>query len=115
MFNLFKKHNGGKGIAVDSAPGELDIAASRSAEKIFLHVANTSCDRSVEAVFSVPGMSVTGGRVYQIAPDDLRAYVSQDRPDTFAPSEHELKGGPELKWRFAPGSVSAVELEVSHT
>lgn len=112
VMRLFKKHNGEKGIAVDSAPRELDIAASRSADKIFLHVANTSYHRSVEAVFSVPGMSVRGGRVYQIAPEDLRAYVSQERPDTFAPVEHELKGGPEFKWRFAPGSVSAVELEV---
>ena len=38
---LFRRHNGKQGVAVRSAPANLDIAASRSGNKLFLHVVNT--------------------------------------------------------------------------
>jgi hypothetical protein len=90
---------------VTSAPAGLDIAVSRSGSKLYLHVANTQYSRAVEASF--PGTS--GGRVFEIAPQDLRAYVNADQPDTFKPREHTLTGS---TWRFPAGSVSAVELDL---
>ena len=56
------------------------------------------------------GMSVKGGRVISIAPDDLRQYVSQDQPEIFKPQENAL--GAEAKWRFPAGAVAVVELSV---
>jgi alpha-N-arabinofuranosidase len=103
---LFKQHNGTHGVAVRSAPAGLDIAASRSGDKLYLHVANVQYGRAVEASF--PGAK--SGRVYGIAPDDLRAYVNQDQPDVFRPREAALTGS---SWRFPAGSVSAVELEIA--
>lgn len=102
---LFGKHNGTHGVAVKSAPAGLDIAASRTGNKLFLHVANIQYDRAVEATF--PGTK--GGRVIEIAPENLRSYVNQDQPDVFRPRETELKGA---SWCFPAGSVSAVELEL---
>ena len=108
---LFKKHNGRQGVGVKSAPAGLDIAASRTAGKVYLHVANLEYRKSVEAAFAVDGMAVTGGRVFEIAPEDLRQCVWQDQPDVFRPREATLASGPVLKWRFPAGSVTAVELE----
>ena len=109
---LFKRHNGTQGVDVKTAPSSLDIAASRSSERVYLHVANLEYKRSVEATFAVAGMDIAGGRVYEIAPEDLRQYVNQDQPDVFKPRESALSPGRELKWRFPAGSVSVVELDV---
>ena len=110
---LFRKHNGTEGVAVQSAPPGLDIAASRGAGKVYLHVANLEYRKAVEATFAVQGMTVTGGRVIEIAPEDLRQYVNQDQPDVFRPRESALSSGPEPKWRFPAGAVAAVELDVT--
>ena len=107
---LFKRYNGTQGVAVKSAPAGLDIAASRTGNKLYLHVANTEYRRSVEASFAVDGMQLSAGRVYAIAPDDLRQYVNQDQPDIFRPVESTLSPQPVLRWRFPAGSVTVVEL-----
>jgi hypothetical protein len=109
---LFKKYNGKQGVDVKAAPSSLDVAASRTAEKVYLHVVNLEYKRSVEAAFAVAGMSIGGGRVHEIAPEDPRQYVSQDQPDVFKPRERALPPGPAPKWRFPAGSVSVVELDV---
>lgn len=109
---LFKKYNGKQGVDVKAAPSSLDVAASRTAEKVYLHVANLEYKQSVEASFAVAGMNISGGRVHEIAPEDMRQYVNQDQPDVFKPREIALPPGPAPKWRFPAGSVSAVELDV---
>jgi alpha-L-arabinofuranosidase len=109
---LFKKVNGTQGVEIRSAPSSLDIAASRTGDKVYLHVLNTEYRRSVDASFAVAGMRISGGRVHQIAPEDPRQYVNQDQPDVFKPRESALPAGPDAKWRFPAGSVSAIELDV---
>jgi alpha-L-arabinofuranosidase len=110
---LFNKYNGKQGVEVKSAPSGLDIAASRAPGNVYLHVANLEYKQSVEASFSVEGLHITGGRVHEIAPQDLRTYVSSDQPDVFKPREVALPAGPAPRWRFPAGSVSAVELDVT--
>jgi hypothetical protein len=110
---LFRKHNGNQGVTVTSTPAGLDIAASRGPGKVYLHVANLEYRRAVEAAFAVQGMVVTGGRVIEIAPENLRQYVNQDQPDVFQPRESALPPGPQPKWRFPAGAVAAVELDVA--
>lgn len=109
---LFKKYNGKQGVEVKSIPSGLDIAASRNGDKVYLHVANLEYRKSVEATITVGGMAVTGGRVFEIAPEDLRQSVSQDQPNIFNPRESALTAGPSPKWRFPAGSVTAIELDV---
>ena len=105
---LFRRHSGAQHITVKSAPSGLDIAASRTAGKIFLHVANLEYSKAVEASFTVAGMPAQSGRVFEIAPEDLRQYVNQDQPNVFAPREAALTS----TWRFPAGSVTAIELDV---
>jgi alpha-L-arabinofuranosidase len=111
VMRLFAKHNGRQGVAVSACPSDLDIAASRTGNQFCLHIANLNYSQPVRATFSVKGMLVSQGRVFEIAPGNLREYVNQDRPDTFAPREKPMTS-PNFSWRFPAGSVSAVELEV---
>jgi alpha-N-arabinofuranosidase len=107
---LFKLNHGKQGIGVKSAPSSLDIAASRTNDRIFLHVLNMDSRHAVEAAFSVLGGEAVDGRVLQIAPSDLRAYVNQDQAATFKPVEQAIPRSSPLKWRFPAASVSVVEL-----
>jgi alpha-N-arabinofuranosidase len=107
---LFKTHNGTHGVSVRAMPSGLDIAASRTTDKIYLHVANVNYRGAVQADLSVEGMVIVGGRVFEIAPEDLRSYVNQDQTDVFQPKESPLPAG--AVWRFPAGSVSAIELDV---
>jgi alpha-N-arabinofuranosidase len=112
IMRLFKRYNGAQGIKVISAPAGFDIAASRSENKIYLHVLNTQFHRPVPASFAVKGMTISDGTVWEIAPDNLREYVSADQPDVFRPMERKIARGPIFHWSFPAGSVSAVELDV---
>jgi alpha-N-arabinofuranosidase len=105
---LFKRNNGEQAVAVSAAPSSLDIAASRTGNRVFLHVLNLDCRKPVDVSFTVAGKHVMSGRVLEIAPADLRAYVSEDQPNTFQPIDKSLTAN----WRFPPASVSAVELAV---
>jgi alpha-L-arabinofuranosidase len=109
---LFKRHNGDQSVTVTSAPSNLDIAATRKGNKLFLHVLNLEFLKSVEVDFVVNGATISGGRVFEIAPENLRTSVSEDQPDVFFPKEKPLAGSNGTKYRFPAGSVSAVELDL---
>ena len=111
VMRLFQRHNGTQGVAVKSAPASLDIAASRSGNKVFLHVANMNYSGAVEVTFAVDGLVATGGRVLEISPDNPRQEISFINPDVFKPREQALPREGAPRWRFPARSVSAVELE----
>jgi hypothetical protein len=108
---LFKRHNGKEGITVKSSPSDLDICASRTGDKIFLHVANINYSSSVEASFAITGTTITGGRILEIAPENPRQQISPLNPDVFKSVERPLPSSDIPKWRFPARSVSVVELE----
>jgi alpha-L-arabinofuranosidase len=111
VMRFFKRHNGTQGVTVKSAPSSLDIAASRTGDKIFLHVANMNYSGTTEASFAVDGFVATGGRVLEISPENPRQEISAINPNVFQPREHALPKGEAMKWRFPARSVSVVELD----
>ena len=114
VMRLFGRHVGGHAVALRGAPSDLDIAASRSGNRIYLHVACTRYEGSVPTAFAVEGARVRNGRVFEIAPADLRAEVSQDEPGVFVPAERAVNAtAPFPEWRFSAGSVSVVELDLA--
>ncbi|UCE43361.1 MAG: twin-arginine translocation signal domain-containing protein [Candidatus Aminicenantes bacterium] len=113
IMRLFKRNIGRSGITIGSCPTGLDIAASRSEDKIFLHVLNMNYNDSVQASFSVDGATITGGKVHEIAPESPRSYVNQNRPDVFDPEVKNLQPGRPKEWTFPATSVSVVELDIS--
>lgn len=110
---LFKVHNGTHGVAVKAAPSDLDVAASRAGNRVFLHVANLNYGRPATASFAVKGTTIHSGRVFEIAPEQLRQSVNEDQPTIFAPKEKALPAGPPFSWSFPAGSVSVVELDLA--
>ncbi len=113
VMKLFKAHNGTHGVAVKACPSDLDIAASRAADRMFLHVANVKYGGSATATFAVAGNVITGGRVFLIAAEVLRQSVNEDQPKVFEPVEKALPSGSPLSWSFPPGSVSVVEFDLA--
>ena len=112
VMRLFKKYNGTHAVVVKSSPKELDIAASRSGQEVFLHVANLSYASAVEADLEVEGQTIADCRVIQIAPANLRDRVDEDQPQIFQPVETALPQNSPVTWRFPAGSVSAVVLKL---
>ena len=107
---LFRRHGGTHAAAVSAAPPALDIAASQTGDKVFLHVANTDYASAVETRLAVTGRVLTGGRVLAIAPDSPREAIHEGQTNVFDPREHALPPGDVPTWRFPARSVSAVEL-----
>ena len=104
---LYRKYQGKRALAVTGAPAELDITASRTGSRIFLHVVNTSLTQTVQAKLEISGLKITSGKVHEIAPEPF-SEIDETRSELFSPVERTLPAGG--KWSFPPASVSAVEL-----
>jgi alpha-N-arabinofuranosidase len=109
VMSLYRRHGGKKACDVTVAPEDLDVTASRTGKKIFLHVVNTNRTESVRAALTMEGMNVVSGKVFQIADDPMRE-IHEYNSNLFAPTEHALPAG--ATWTFPAASVSAVELTV---
>src|SRR5207247_1419761 len=68
VMRLFKRHNGAQGVTVKSAPSNLDIAASRTGPRLFLHIANMNYSAATEAPLAVNGLGVSGGPMWELSP-----------------------------------------------
>ena len=110
VMSLYRAHVGEKAVALTKTPDALDVTASRTGNRVFLHVVNTSRTRSVGARLAVEGMTIRSGSVFEIATDP-EFEVWSAVAETLAPKRKEVATGG--SWTFPPASVSAVELEVS--
>lgn len=113
VMRLFNRHKGEQGVSLNAVPSDLDIAASRTDDEVYLHVVNLNYSDSVEADLTVQGRQVAGGTVHEIAPERPREYVDRERPNVFAPEEKTLEASGTSTWRFPPRSVSAVTLTLA--
>ncbi len=105
---LYRHHTGAQAVHVTRAPAGLDVTASRSGDRLFLHVINTSRNRSITSHLAVEGMGIRSGRVFQLAADpEFEVIETQAREIT--PVQKDL--APDGLWTFPPASVSAVELD----
>ncbi len=107
VMRLYREHTGEQAAAVLGASSDLDVTASVSPGKVYLHVANTRKDRAVKARIEVQNHRISGGTVYEIsAPpfleiDEVNASVLEPVTKTFQ------RDG---LWTFPPASVTAIEL-----
>jgi len=107
VMSLYRRHSGRQAVGVARTPDGLDATASRTGDRIFLHVVNTHRTRSVKSVFQIDGRRITGGRAYWF---DLEPEfeVFEYHPECTFPKESVLDSS--LAWTFPAASVSAVEL-----
>ena len=109
VMSLYRHHTGDNAVDVSTAPKDLDVTASRRGDRVYLHVVNTSRDRSTSAKLTVDGMTIISGRVFELAAEP-EFEVIETQPSEILPVE---KGLPQnRRWTFPPASVSAVELDV---
>lgn len=110
VMSLYRRHSGQDSIGVPEVPGELDITASRTGNRIFLHVVNTNRTGSVSVRFRVTGKRIAAGRKSCIALDPGYE-VFEYAPEITAPKESELRNDDDCM--FPAASVSAVELDIT--
>lgn len=107
VMSLYRKHSGKRSLQVRGAPDGLDVTASRTGDRVWLHVVNTRRTRSVRASMRIPGETISAGRVHWFAMDSEHE-VFEYRPECTFPREARLD--PSGDWTFPAASVSAVEL-----
>ena len=99
---------GQRAVDVTACPAGLDVTASRTKDKIYLHVVNTNRTKSVSAKLAVETMNVKSGCVFEIA-GDPGMNVRENPPDVLAPKKKKLPA--DMNWTFPAASVSAVKLD----
>jgi len=109
MMGLYRKHVGTHGVRIVGGPEGLDIAASRTGNRLFLHVVNTQRRRPVSARIETQGLRIRAGRAFWYALE----------PELEIIEYHEEQQHPQERaldlltaWEFPAASVSAVELDV---
>lgn len=110
VMSLFRHHVGQKALDLSQTPPDLDVTASRTGNKVFLHVVNTHRTRSISARLTVRGLSIRSGAIFEIAAEPEFEVWAETR-DVIAPKRKEFSS--HAPWAFPPASVSALELEVS--
>ena len=109
IMHLYRKHTGEKALKCQSSHEDLDMTASRTGDRLFLHVVNINRTESATAQIRVEGMKIKSGKVFSIALDP--AYeVFEYRPEVTSPKESAIPES--CVWTFPAASVSAVELEL---
>ncbi len=110
VMSLYRAHVGQQALNVALAPAGLDVTASRTGDRIFLHVVNTNRTQSVEARLAVTGHGIRAGQVFEIACDpELEIWSAV--AEAIAPRQEQLPVNG--SWTFPPASVSAVELDIA--
>ena len=107
VMSLYRRHSGSHAVEVAAIPDGLDVTASRTGDRIFLHVVNTHRTKSVKSAFQVRGRKIVAGRAYWFDPDP-EFEVFEYRPEHTFPKEGKVDQ--DKPWTFPPASVSAVEL-----
>ncbi len=111
VMRLYGRHIGRHSVAVARAPEGLDVTASRTDNKLFLHVANTLRTRAVKAGFVIEGCAVKAGRVFQIADDPMVEVSEFNSARVMQVAEKSLAA--DAAHEFPAASVSAVELDLA--
>jgi len=106
---LYRAHIGKTSVGVVAVPQGLDVTASRTDKRLFLHVVNIHRTQDVCTKLEVNGMRIASGRGWEIADDPLRE-IDETGSDMFAPKEHSLDA--DALWQFPAASVTAIELQV---
>ena len=110
VMRLYRHHVGAHAVNVNSCPADLDVVASRTGNKLFLHVANTRRRGSVQCELNLGGAKIAAANSFEIV-DDPEIEVSELN-DSEVMQEHMRQLANDGRWSFPAASVSAVEIEL---
>jgi alpha-N-arabinofuranosidase len=110
VMSLYRHHSGENAVTVAAAPADLDVTASRTGDRVYLHVVNTNRTRSVAADLGVQGKSIRSGRVFELAQDPTFEVIEMTVEELQVKEKSLPTDG---LWTFPAASVSAVELDLA--
>jgi len=115
VMSLYRHHQGEQAIDVTNTPDGLDVAASITGNRVFLHVVNTQRTKAVDATLAIDGKQITGGKAFTLATDpEFEIYHHYEpKDDPLYPKEKAVPASG--KWTFPAASVTAVEIDVEDT
>jgi alpha-N-arabinofuranosidase len=104
---LYYKHTGKQSVRVASGAPDLDIVASRTDDRFFLHVVNTNRTRSQACRLAIEGIALESGKAFEIATDPMAEITSfEDDPMKVREKPVAL----DQPYQFPAASVTAIEL-----
>ena len=106
---LYGKHAGKSFVNVTETPADLDVTASRTGDKLFLHVINTNRTQSRSGSIAVAGMTVRGATAFTIAADPEFEIIAAER-DPMRVRESKVDVAAPVS--FPAASVTALEVEL---
>lgn len=107
IMHLYRHHTGKSFVNVKGMPDELDVTASRTNNKIFLHVVNTSRVKAINSFFKIDNIAFSSGKAFELSADPSFEIMSASN-DPLLPKERTID--PAIPFAFAPASVTAIEL-----
>ena len=110
----YRRSSGTHCVGSPSDTGALDVACSRDADTLYVHVVNTDIHTSVMRTLQLDQAAEGSVKIHTIAPDRLDAYVDYEHPDTFEPTETTAPlGDRRLEWSFPAASVTMMEFPLT--
>jgi alpha-N-arabinofuranosidase len=109
VMSLYRHHSGAGAVKVARAPGDLDVTASRTGDRFYLHAVNTHRQRDITTALDVAGRPIDSGRVFTLVADP-EAEVIETEPDVVTLKEDALPADGRIT--FPAASVSAVEVDL---
>ena len=109
IMHLYRHHTGKSFINVEGMPGELDVTASRTDNKIFLHVVNTNRIKAINSFFKIDNSAFSSGKALELSTDPSFEIMSASN-DPLQPKETTIIPG--TPFTFSPASVTAIELTI---
>jgi alpha-L-arabinofuranosidase len=107
VMSLFSKHIGERALDVTISHKDLDVTASRSGNKIFLHVVNTNKNNAATVGFDIEGTKIASGKVFELCQDPEWEIMHTNYHELTVKEKDVQDLG---SWCFPAASVSAVEL-----
>ena len=108
VMKLYRHHIGEEAVEVAAAPAELDVVASRTANKLFLHVVNTNRTTAINVKPSLSDGQIETATAFEIVDDPTVEVSELNSSEVMQIQERQLRQkGP---WQFPPASVSAIEI-----
>ncbi len=105
---LYRQHSGTQAVALGTVPSGLDVVASRIGETVYMHVVNTTLDRTILCAPSIAGAPPRSVRTICLSAADPFREIESAIDDPVIREEHTVAAGEAI--RFPPASVTAVEL-----
>jgi len=112
VMSLYRHHTGKHFISVQQHPDNLDVAASRTGNRVFLHVANLLRTKAVRATVRLGDLRVKSGKAFEIAVRS-DAEITRFRRDLLEVKVKDIAVN--LPWEFPAASVTAIELDCEVT